>query len=134
MRAIPVVDISERLAGGDSGVAAAEIEAAATEVGFFQVVGHGVERRYLDAVYAAVAELAALPEAVKEGLISPSGHPYRGVHLKRDDSGTVRQERFLATRYDGPQDAIDNGVAPQLARACDRMRAGCERRPRCLPS
>ncbi len=51
----------------------------------------------------------------RKRLISPSGHPYRGVHLKRDDSGTVRQERFLATRYDGPQEAIDNGVAPELA-------------------
>jgi isopenicillin N synthase-like dioxygenase len=115
VRAIPVVDISEHLAGSDSSAAAAAIEVAATEVGFFQIVGHGVDRDYLDAVYEAVAALTALPESVKEGLISPSGHPYRGVHLKRDDTGTVRQERFLATRYDSPQEAIDNGVAPELA-------------------
>jgi isopenicillin N synthase-like dioxygenase len=115
MRVIPVVDVAEHLAGGDSTRAASEIEAAIIDVGFFQIVGHGVERGYLDAVYEAVAAMSALPAAVKERLLSPSGHPYRGLHLKRDEAGVVRQERFLATRYDDPAEAIANGVAPELA-------------------
>ena len=115
MSEIPVIDISSHLAGGDSRGAAAAIDAAATEVGFFQIVGHGFDERCLDAVYEAVSALHRLPESIKEGLISPSGHPYRGVHLKRDETGIVRQERFLATRYDDPDEAIANGVSPELA-------------------
>jgi isopenicillin N synthase-like dioxygenase len=113
--AIPVIDVSRHLAGGDPREAAAAIDAAATEVGFFQIVGHGFDEQCLDAVYDAVSALHRLPESVKEGLISPSGHPYRGVHLKRDEHGIVRQERFLATRYDDPDEAIANGVTPELA-------------------
>jgi isopenicillin N synthase-like dioxygenase len=115
MSEIPVVDVSEHLAGGDGRRAAVAIEKAATEVGFFQIVGHGVDTAYLDAVYDAVDALVGLPMRVKEALLSPSGHPYRGVHVKRDDDGMVRQERFLATRWDSPDEAIANGVAPELA-------------------
>jgi isopenicillin N synthase-like dioxygenase len=112
---IPVIDISSHLAGGDSRAAASAIDVAATQVGFFQIVGHGFDSQCLDAVYDAVSALNRLPESIKEALISPSGHPYRGVHLKRDENGIVRQERFLATRYDDPDEAIANGVSPELA-------------------
>ena len=108
--AVPTVDLSHKRA-----VVARHIDEACREVGFFQIVGHGFDERCLDAVYDAVAALHRLPESVKERLIGASGHPYRGVHLKRDETGIVRQERFLATRYDDPDEAIANGVAPELA-------------------
>ena len=110
---IPVVDIGPFLAGGDGASAAAEIEAAATQVGFFQVVGHGVPTSVLDDVYAAAHALSALPVAVKEQFRSP--HPYRGVHLRPDERGTIRLERFLAARYDDAAAAIAAGIAPDVA-------------------
>jgi len=112
---IPVIDISEFLAGGSGDAAALEIEKAATEIGFFQVVGHGVPTALLDGVYDAMHALTALDEDTKLRYKSPSGHPYRGVHVRKDDTGAIRQERFLATRYENPQAAIDAGVDPALA-------------------
>jgi isopenicillin N synthase-like dioxygenase len=110
---IPVVDIGPFLAGGDGAAAAAEIEAAATQVGFFQVVGHGVPFGLLDDVYAAAHALAALDSDAKDRFRSP--HPYRGVHLRPDESGAVRLERFLAARFDDPAAAVAAGIDPQLA-------------------
>ncbi len=111
--AIPVVEIGPFLAGDDGTAAAREIEAAATRVGFFQVVGHGVPGAVLDDVYDAARALSALHPATKAGFGSP--HPYRGVHLRPDESGTVRLERFLAARFDDPESAIAAGIAPELA-------------------
>jgi len=112
---IPVIDIAPFLAGGDGAEAAARIERAAVEVGFFQVIGHGVPTDLLDAAYAAMYELSSLDVGVKERFRSPVGHPYRGLHLRRDRSGTIRQERFLATRFDDPAAAVAAGIDPALA-------------------
>jgi isopenicillin N synthase-like dioxygenase len=110
---IPVVDIGPFLAGRDGTTAATQIEDAATQVGFFQVVGHGVPTDLLDAVYSAAHRFAALDVATKERFRSP--HPYRGVHLRPDSTGTVRLERFLAARYDDPAAAIADGIDTHLA-------------------
>jgi len=111
--AIPVIDIGPFLAGHDGSEAAAQIEAAATQVGFFQVIGHGVPTQLLDAVYSAAHRFAALDTATKEQFRSP--HPYRGVHLRPDSTGEVRLERFLASRFDNPAAAIAAGIEPHLA-------------------
>ncbi len=110
---IPVVDIGPFLAGEDGTPAATAIEAAATEVGFFQVIGHGVPTNVLDDVYAAAYAFSALPTATKEQFRSP--HPYRGVHLRPDEHGAVRLERFLAARFDDADAAIAAGIDPALA-------------------
>lgn len=110
---IPVIDIGPFLAGGDGAPAAAEIEAAATQVGFFQIVGHGVPTSVLDDVYAAAHAFSALDTATKERFRSP--HPYRGVHLRPDETGTIRLERFLAARFDDADAAIAAGIDPALA-------------------
>ena len=101
---IPVIDIGPFLAGGDGQAAADAIEAAATQVGFFQVINHGVPGELLDAVYAAAYEFSDLPADVKLRAASP--HPYRGVHLRPDQQGAIRFERFLAARYDNADAAI----------------------------
>jgi isopenicillin N synthase-like dioxygenase len=110
---IPVVDIGPFLAGGDGTAAALEIEWAATHVGFFQVVNHGVPMALLDDVYAAAWAFADLDVAIKEQY--RSSHPYRGVHLRPDETGSVRFERFLAARFDDHDAAITAGIDPALA-------------------
>ena len=112
---IPVIDIGPFLAGLDASSAAAAIERAATEVGFFQVIGHGVPTALLDDVYDAARAFAALDVATKQRFRSPTGHPYRGVHLRPDASGTIRLERFLAARFDDARHAVAAGVDPQVA-------------------
>ncbi len=110
---IPVIDVGPFLAGDDGTAAAREIEVAATRVGFFQVVGHGVPTPVLDDVYAAARALSKLDPATKAHFGSP--HPYRGVHLRPDGSGAVRLERFLAARFDDPASAVAAGIAPEFA-------------------
>jgi isopenicillin N synthase-like dioxygenase len=110
---IPVIDIGPFLAGGDGQAAADAIEAAATQVGFFQVINHGVPSELLDAVYAAAWAFSDLPPETK--LLSASPHPYRGVHLRPDQHGAIRFERFLAARYDNPEVAIAAGIEPEFA-------------------
>ncbi len=110
---IPVIDLAAFLAGGDGTPAAAAIEAAATRVGFFQVVGHGIPADLLDAVYRAARSFAALDADTKRRC--RSAHPYRGVHLRPDATGAVRLERFLAARYDDPASAVAAGIDPALA-------------------
>jgi isopenicillin N synthase-like dioxygenase len=58
---VPVVDVSEFLAGGDAAPAAAAVRRACEHVGFFQVTGHGVPQHLLDAVVASMERLVALP-------------------------------------------------------------------------
>lgn len=110
---IPVIDIGPFLAGADGSAAACEIELAATTVGFFQVVGHGVPGELLDDVYESTRALARLDAATKARFSSP--HPYRGVHVRPDESGAVRLERFLAARFDDPAAAVAGGVSPALS-------------------
>ncbi len=111
---IPVVDITTFLSGEDRATAPAAVEKAATAVGFVQVVGHGVPRALLDAVYDGMARLSGLPFEEKQKHLT-EGHPYRGFHMNRDAAGVVRQERFLVSRFDDHDDAVAGGVEPAYA-------------------
>jgi isopenicillin N synthase-like dioxygenase len=76
---VPVIDIARFLDGSDSVTAPAEVHEAATSSGFFQITGHGIPTTLFDAVYEMADVLSALPNEVKENLMSPIGHPYRGM-------------------------------------------------------
>jgi isopenicillin N synthase-like dioxygenase len=85
---IPVIDVEGFLQGKDDRVAPAAVEAAASAIGFLQIVGHGVPDAPMNAVYDA---------------------------MNRDRLGRIRQERFLVSRFDDQADAIAGGVAPEYA-------------------
>jgi len=64
VREIPVIDIEGFLAGEDMTTAPRAVEAAASSLGFLQIVGHGIPAAPMDAVYDAMARLHALQETL----------------------------------------------------------------------
>jgi isopenicillin N synthase-like dioxygenase len=114
MEKVPVIDIQGFLQGTDRVAAPGAVEAAASSMGFLQIVGHGVPDGPMDAVYDAMDRLHALPEEIKQRYVS-QGHPYRGFHMNRDSGGRIRQERFLVSRFEDKADAIAGGVAAEYA-------------------
>jgi isopenicillin N synthase-like dioxygenase len=114
MSEIAVIDIEGFLAGKDLVSAPKAVEEAASTIGFFEVVGHGVARQPIDDAYEAMAALSGLSPEAKAAFLS-EGHPYRGFHMNRDEHGVVRQERFLVSRFDDAASAIAAGVHPERA-------------------
>src|SRR6476660_4589330 len=99
-RAIPVIDITPAVNGQPHAEAVRQIRYACEEIGFLQLVGHGVDLELLDGVYAVADELVALPAGEKEAWISPSGHPFRGWKQRVRSDGARIQERFQACSID----------------------------------
>lgn len=67
MQRVPVIDLEPLSAGSDAGLArvAAQIGAAAREIGFFAVCNHGVPQATIDDLFAAAQRFFALPDNVK---------------------------------------------------------------------
>ena len=78
LAAIPVVDISAFTAGGDGSAEAAEIERAAVEVGFFQIVGYASRANQDQELLDTVAEFFAKPVEEKIGLDNRNSAQFRG--------------------------------------------------------
>ena len=120
---IPTIDLSAALAADAAGrdddpaIAAvvAELRRVGTQIGFMQVVGHGVPLDLLDDVYAAGRRLAALDEDGWAALASPTGHRFRGLAVKRDGDGQLVHGQFQNNTHEGPDAAVAAGVDPQYA-------------------
>lgn len=91
-REIPVIDLS------DPGLPTTDLDAmlwsAASEIGFFQVVGHGIELGDVDDAFAAAEAFFALPTDLKQRRAMPprsnSGWEFRSQ--KRPSTGTYDQK------------------------------------------
>ncbi len=68
---VPVVDVS-----GDPTAVAIEIDAACAEIGFFQIVGHGLDRDLEQAAWDVAHEFFALPLDDKQAISIPPGDAY----------------------------------------------------------
>lgn len=78
-RAVPVVDVGPLLGGGDRGAVAAAIGRACREVGFFYVVGHGVDPRLQARLEAQAKRFFEQPEAEKAAIaMARGGRAWRG--------------------------------------------------------
>ncbi len=75
---IPVIDLSAAATPNGQAVVATQIDRALHEVGFFAVTGHGVDRSLVEAMFAAVAELFALPLEAKLRAAPPDPSSARG--------------------------------------------------------
>ncbi len=77
---VPVIDISSWSSGDplEQARLATEVDRACREVGFLQVVGHGVPRPIIDGMLAGADALFALPDDVKLAMTSPAAEINRG--------------------------------------------------------
>jgi isopenicillin N synthase-like dioxygenase len=114
MSAIPVIDVEPHLSGSDPKGTAAAIHRAGTELGFMQVVGHGIPTEKLDAVDGATAELMALDPGAHGQLASPTGHPFGGFQTRVRSGGSVHQA-FQVCQFDDAADAQAAGISAQYA-------------------
>lgn len=84
---IPVIDVGPWFTHGqqaDLDAAASRLRLAAEEVGFHQLVGHGIERDRIDRIFAATHAFHALPSATKETIaMDRPGWPLGGVGYLR---------------------------------------------------
>ena len=77
---VPTIDIGPFLDGDPDGVAsvAAQVAAACTDVGFFQITGHGVPDEIIDATYAAAKAFFDQSDEVKAAVAQPTPGTVRG--------------------------------------------------------
>jgi isopenicillin N synthase-like dioxygenase len=108
---IPMLDL-RRFDAGDAGRAAflTELRAAAHDVGFFYVTGHGVDVRLLSDVMDITAKFFALPEADKLAIEMVNSPHFRGYNrvaseLTRDQPDWREQIDIGAEHQALPRDA-----------------------------
>jgi len=77
---VPVIDISSWTSGDplEQVRLATEVDRACREVGFLQIVGHGVPQEVIDAMLAGSDALFGLPDDVKLAMTSPAAEINRG--------------------------------------------------------
>jgi isopenicillin N synthase-like dioxygenase len=80
---IPVIDVgalvNDEAGAGDVAEVAAHLDAACRDVGFFCIVGHGVDLTLLERLDTAARQFFALPESEKaEIAMDRAGHAWRG--------------------------------------------------------
>jgi isopenicillin N synthase-like dioxygenase len=113
---VPVIDLTHFIDGeGAPDATVKTIREACKNVGFFQVVGHGIDPALFQGVLSMMGALAGLPDDVLATLESPTGHPFRGVSTRRSDSGDVFVRRLQVNRFEDPAHAIAQGVPARYA-------------------
>ncbi|WAC53829.1 isopenicillin N synthase family dioxygenase [Gordonia sp. SL306] len=88
MFTVPIVDISSYVdpsgAAAERARVARELDTACSEVGFVQIVGHGIERETIDGLAAALDEFFALPLEAKKRYTRPGEN--RGYSPPKSES------------------------------------------------
>ncbi|MEM7341715.1 MAG: 2-oxoglutarate and iron-dependent oxygenase domain-containing protein [Actinomycetota bacterium] len=77
---VPIIDIAPFLERSPTGIrqVGAEVDRACREIGFFQIVGHGVPTAQIDAVYDSARAFFAQPDDLKAGAAQPAPDQVRG--------------------------------------------------------
>ena len=132
MKSVPVVDISAALTGDNDAVAraAAAIDSACVNSGFFIITGTGVSTDLVERVMATGREFFTLPYAEKQRVAPPGSEHYRG-YLGLDTTSLAATlgnevppdlcESFNVSRFDDPEtrerawfDGADAALHPNL--------------------
>lgn len=106
---IPLIDMSPLIAGTDKLSVAREIGRACHEVGFFYIVGHGLEAGLIESAFAQARRFFDLPAAAKEAVHIARSPQHRGYFpLFEENTDPERtadlKEGFDLARDLGPQD------------------------------
>ena len=80
MTEVPVIDVAPFLVGDPNAMAevAAEIGHACENIGFFQIVGHGVPEEFIERVYDVSRQFFDLSETQKSVAAQPAPDQVRG--------------------------------------------------------
>ena len=111
MSVVPIIDVAA-LHGTDVDAKAAvgaKLDAACREIGFFQIVNHGVDDHVVDAMYGTAEDFFAMPVEAKRRVAQPSPETVRGYSSLGEQafsySEDVHQPRDLHEKFDvGPVD------------------------------
>lgn len=105
---VPEIDISAYLEGDPGGTKriAEEINRACTEIGFFSIVGHGVDQSQIEETYGAATEFFRLPVEEKLKIKQPDPSISRGyTPMKGEALGGMGSAADLKEMIDmGPVD------------------------------
>jgi isopenicillin N synthase-like dioxygenase len=108
--AVPVIDLRPALADGKTAEVAARLGEAIREVGFLQVVGHGIDSAVFHRLHDAAIPLWQQPPALLDTFASPIGHPFRGVTYEVNDAGHYRRHGLQNNRFWDAAEARAAGV------------------------
>jgi isopenicillin N synthase-like dioxygenase len=110
-REIPVVSLRDWTApGADRDAFADRLRSICHEVGFFQLVDHGVDRSFLDEYFGAMRTFFELPEVVKQRIDKASSPWFRGwervgaelTDHRVDHRVIAAGERYSSGYFHGP--------------------------------
>jgi isopenicillin N synthase-like dioxygenase len=135
-RSVPVIDLSAYLAGEPGGLAAAaaEVERALVDIGFFSIVGHGVDWDQVLDIYHQAARYHALDAAVKEAhpmTASGMGYVALGGAQRPGRPHALNAAFFMgrpgSRRNHFPPDDVLPGFRAAASAYYERMDALCHR-------
>ena len=110
---VPAVDITAWVAGGtdeEKAAVAVEIDTACREVGFIQILGHGIPTEVTDGLASAMDDFFALDLDAKRRFIAPKG-TNRGYSPPKAESLSLSLGVESATRMNDFFEAFNVGAA-----------------------
>lgn len=82
LTSVPVIDLAPYFAGTPEGKksVAAQVAAAAEDIGFFKIANHGIPLSQIEEVFRTAAEFFRQPEVIKADVRAPRSGSARGWH------------------------------------------------------
>ena len=109
--AVPAVDISSWVHGGDDPAASEALDKACRTVGFVQILGHGVPDESIEGLKRAMDAFFGQPLEVKKQLRAPSAAVNRGYTAPKSESLSLSLGVESASRMNDFFEAFNVGAA-----------------------
>jgi isopenicillin N synthase-like dioxygenase len=109
MLSLPTIDISASRQGDDDIAVVDTLRDAMADVGFLQIVGHGVPLELINSAHDSIAALDDLPAERRRALMRPR-KTSRGIFEQFADDGNLLSRNYQFIPYDTLQDAEAAGA------------------------